>query len=192
MMRTIFRLSLATLLLLSWLVGTDGRAQGLEVSVGAQKPNPRDQLLVIIVNKSNPVESLSYADLRQIFLGQRSYWPHGRKITLVMREPGQAEREAVLRAIYRMGERDFNRHFLQAKFIGEVLAAPKLLSTAARVKKFVLNVPGAIAYVRFQELDDSVKPIHIDNRAPGDPGYKLRGLLPPVGFEEGRSYAPLQ
>jgi ABC-type phosphate transport system substrate-binding protein len=177
MMRTTFSLAPAALLLLS-LVVTDGRAQGSEASLGSQTPNPRDQLLAIIVNKSNPVEGLSYADLRQIFLGQRSYWPHGRKITLVMREPGQAEREAVLRAVYGMGERDFNRHFLQAKFTGEVLAAPKLLSTAAGVKKFVLNVPGAIAYVRLNELDDSVKPIHIDNQAPGDPGYKLRVLLP--------------
>jgi ABC-type phosphate transport system substrate-binding protein len=176
MMRTPFSLAPAALLLLSWLVVTDGRAQGSEASHGSQTPNPRDQLLAIIVNKSNPVEGLSYADLRQIFLGQRSYWPHGRKITLVMREPGQAEREAVLRAVYGMGERDFNRHFLQAKFTGEVLAAPKLLSTAAGVKKFVLNVPGAIAYVRLNELDDSVKPIHIDNQAPGDPGYKLRVL----------------
>lgn len=176
MMRTTFSLSTAALLLASWLVVADGPATGSEASVGSQKP--KDQPLAIIVNKSNPVDDLSYVDLRQIFLGQRSYWPHGRKITIVMREPGQAEREAVLRAIYGMGERDFNRHFLQAKFTGEVLAAPKLLSTAAGVKKFVLNVPGAIAYVRLDELDDSVKPIHIDTQAPGDPGYKLRVLLP--------------
>jgi|SRR5205809_796588 len=97
---------------------------------------------------------------------------------IVMREAGQAEGEAVLRVIYGMGERDFNRHFLQAKFTNEVLAGPKLLSTAEGVKKFVLNVPGAIAYVRFSELDDSVKPIHIDNQAPGDPSYKLRVQLP--------------
>ena len=90
----------------------------------------------------------------------------------------KVERDVVLRAIYGMAERDFNRHFLQARFTGEVLAAPKLLSTARGVKKFVLNVPGAIAYIRFDELDDSVKPIHIDNQAPADPGYKLRVLLP--------------
>jgi len=178
MIRTTFSLSTVALLLASWLVVANGRAQGSEASVASHKPNPKDPLLAIIVNKSNPVDGLSSAALRQIFLGQRSYWPHGRKITIVMREPGQAEREAVLRAIYGMGERDFNRHFLQAKFTGEVLAGPKLLSTAEGVKKFVLNVPGAIAYVRFSELDDSVKPIHIDNQAPGDPGYKLRVLLP--------------
>lgn len=178
MMRTTSSLSTIALLLASWLVVADGGANGSEASGGSQKPNPKDQPLAIIVNKSNPVDDLSYVDLRQIFLGQRSYWPHGRKITIVMREPGQAERDVVLRAIYGMAERDFNRHFLQANFTGEVLAAPKLLSTARGVKKFVLNVPGAIAYVRFDELDDSVKPIHIDNQAPGDPGYKLRVLLP--------------
>src|SRR5207253_8531806 len=40
------------------------------------------QSLAIIVNQSNPVENLSFTELRRIFLGERSHWPNGRRITL--------------------------------------------------------------------------------------------------------------
>ena len=56
-----------------------------------------EQSLAIIVNQSNPVDNVSLQELRTIFLGERSHWPNGRRITLVMLEPGQPERKAVLR-----------------------------------------------------------------------------------------------
>ena len=36
----------------------------------------------------NPVQNLDFAELRRIFLGERSHWPNGRRITLVTMEPG--------------------------------------------------------------------------------------------------------
>ena len=52
---------------------------------------PAEQNLAIIVNQSNPVDNVSFQELRTIFLGERSHWPNGRRITLVMLEPGQPE-----------------------------------------------------------------------------------------------------
>jgi ABC-type phosphate transport system substrate-binding protein len=130
--------------------------------------------LAIIVNLSNPVEELSLSELRSVFLGERSHWPHGRRVTIVMRDPGQPERVAILRLVYRMGESDFTRYFLQATFTGEALSPPRRLSTSSGVRRFVFNVPGAIGYVRADEADDSVKILRVDGRAPGDPDYRLR------------------
>jgi hypothetical protein len=78
-----------------------------------------------------------------------------------------------LRLIYRMSERDFNRYFLHGTFTGETQSVPKTLATAAGVDKFVFNVPGAIGYVRASEVDDSVKVVRVDGRAPRDGGYPL-------------------
>ncbi len=136
-------------------------------------PAISDAPLAIIVNKANPVTNLSYAELRQIFLAERGYWGQGRKTVLTMREPGQPERSAVLRQVYRMNESDYNRHFLQLNYAGDSQATPKQLATAEKVRKFVFNVPGAIGYVRASELDDTVKLLRIDGLAPGDAGYKL-------------------
>ena len=129
--------------------------------------------LAIVVNQSNPVDNLSSTELRAVFLGERSHWPNGRRITLVMMEPGQPEREAVLRDVCRMSESDFRRRFLQGLLTGEVLVSPKTLSTPVGVRKFVFNVPGAIGYLRPTDLDDSVKVIKIDGHLPNDADYLL-------------------
>jgi len=143
-------------------------------------PEPQittEQNLAIVVSLSNPVENLSMAELRRIFLGERSHWPNGRRITLVMMEPGQPERAVVLRDICQMNETDFNNHFLHGVFTGEVLVSPKTLATPVGVRKFVFNVPGAIGYLRVSDLDSSVKAVRVDERGPEDKGYKLH--VPP-------------
>jgi ABC-type phosphate transport system substrate-binding protein len=133
--------------------------------------------LAIIVNRGNSIDDLSTSELRAIFLGQRSHWPNGRRITLVMMESGQPERETVLREICRLSESDFRRRFLQGLLSGEVLVSPKTLATPVGVRKFVFNVPGAIGYLKPEDADDSVKIISIDGRLPGNEGYSLK--LPP-------------
>ena len=134
---------------------------------------PKQEALAIVVNQSNPVEDLSLAELRAMFLGERSHWPNGRRITLVMMEPGQPERDAVLREVCRMSEADFRRRFLQGLLTGEVLVSPKTLSTAVGVRKFIFNVPGAIGYLRPADVDSSVKVLRIGGHYPSDAEYAL-------------------
>jgi ABC-type phosphate transport system substrate-binding protein len=138
-----------------------------------QNPNPVDSYLAIVVNQANPVEDLSFSELRRIFLGERSHWANGRRITLVMMEPGTAERKAMLHDLYHMTEQELNRHFLRGLFTGEVFASPKTLASPVGVRKFVFNVPGAIGYIRFSEVDSSVKVIRVDGRLPEDKDYRL-------------------
>ena len=83
------------------------------------------QSLAIVVNRSNPTENLSFGELRKIFLGERSHWPHGRRIAVAMMEQGQPEREAVLREVYRMSEDSYRDHFLKGRFTGDVFFSPK-------------------------------------------------------------------
>lgn len=130
--------------------------------------------LGIVVNRSNPVENLSFTELRKIFLGEQSHWSNGRRITVVMLEPGKQERQAVLTQVCQMDDKDFDKHFSRGMSSGEIHAAPKTLPTSTEVLKFVYNVPGAIGYVRVTEADDSVKMVHIDSRLPGDKDYSIR------------------
>ncbi len=139
-----------------------------------QEPAGNEECLAVIVNRSNPLENISFGDLRKIFLGERTRWPDGHRITVVMQEPGQPERKTVLKQIYRMSESDFNRYFLQGTFTGEVFSPPKTLATSVGVRKFVFNVPGAIGYMRAQDVDETVKVIRIDGHLPAENGYKIR------------------
>ena len=133
--------------------------------------------LAIVVSRSNPVDAVSFADLKRIFLGNRTYWPNGRRITILMREPCDPERNFVLHGICGMSEEQFKTHFLHGLYTGEILVSPKILDASAGVKKFIFNVPGAIGYLPLDELDDSVKVLRIDERLPGEKGYRLRFSL---------------
>jgi phosphate transport system substrate-binding protein len=147
-----------------------GAAMGSAAAAGAGA----EPSVAIIVNQSNSVENLSIAELRKIFLGERSHWPNGRRITLVMMDPAQPERKVVLREIYGMNEKDLNQHFVQGVFTGAVSVSPKTLASPSEVLKFVFNVPGAIGYVRAEDVDKSVKTLRVDGRLPEDKDYKLR------------------
>jgi ABC-type phosphate transport system substrate-binding protein len=132
------------------------------------------QSLAIVVNNSNPVDNLSFVELRRIFLGQRSRWPNGHRIVLVMLERGQPERETVLREVYRMSENDYRNHFLKGLFTGDVFMSPKTLTSPLVVRKFVFNAPGAIGYLRASDVDASVKVIRLDGLLPTDSDYRLQ------------------
>jgi hypothetical protein len=139
----------------------------LEVSPGAAKAGSSPPAtanadnLAIIVNQANTVDDITLKELRTVFLGERSHWPNGRRITLVMMDPGVAERKAVLRDICRMNETEFSRHFLQGLFTGEVFVSPKTLSSPT------------IGYVRASDVDGTVKVIRVNGHGVDDPEYPL-------------------
>lgn len=136
--------------------------------------------LAIVVNRSNPVDNLSMTELRRVFLGSRSHWPNGRRITLVMRDPGEPERRTVLRDVCGMNEDQFKNHFLHGLYTGEILVSPKILDTPTGVRRFIFNVPGGIGFLRVSEVDDTVKVVRIDQLMPDDKGYRLHVQNPAV------------
>src|SRR2546430_17338034 len=87
---------------------------GTSESVGfAPQSHPAtDDALGIVVNRSNPVENLSLAELRKIFIGEQTHWSNGRRITVVMPEPGKQERQAELTNISRYNDKESNKQFL--------------------------------------------------------------------------------
>jgi ABC-type phosphate transport system substrate-binding protein len=155
----------------------DGAA-GAERLLSSPEPSAQQRSpveLAIIVNKANPNDNLSFSELREYFLAERGNWSNGPgKVRVIMREPGGAEREVVLRLIYDMTEKDFNSYFLGKKFRGEVLEEPRLRSSTPDMIRTISNLQGAIGYVRADEVDASVKVIRVDGRAPGDSGYRLK------------------
>ncbi len=134
--------------------------------VRAQRAAGGLERLVLIVNRQNPMHAISVGEARAILLGDRTRWPDQRRITVVMREPGEAERQAALRLICRMDDREYTRTVLRAVYAGEVQTPPKVLNSAAGVRRFVYNVPGAIGYVRESDVDESVRILAIVDPVP--------------------------
>jgi len=159
------------LLLLAGPPGPGARSLARDVPPGAQGGTTAD--LAIIVHRSNPVDDLSRAELRRMFLLERQTWPRGRKVTVVLREKGQPERAEALQLICDLSDAEYERHVLLQTFRGNVGWGPRSIRSASAMLRFVFNVPGAIGHVGADETDDSVKVLRIDGRLPGEPGYPL-------------------
>jgi ABC-type phosphate transport system substrate-binding protein len=111
----------------------------------------------IIVNKSNSIDSLSLADAKKIFDGDKGSWPNGKRITVIMLAAGEPERDVVMHDIYKMSDSDYTKYFLQASFTGKVDAPPKEVASDSDAKQDVASNPGAIGYVKASDVDSSVK-----------------------------------
>jgi len=159
----------ATILLLLWTAN-----QFRLVAAGSPvAQNPPRRTLAIIVNRSNPIENISFTELRKVFLGERYRWDNGHRVTVTMLDFGFPERETMLRSVYRMTESEYRDHFLKGTYTGDIPISPRILSSPEIVRKFVFNAPGAIGYLRQSDVDATVKVLSIDGRFPGDPEYKL-------------------
>ena len=143
------------------------------LGLGAAPPPAADDVAVI-VNKSNPVQSMTMAQLRKIVLGEEGKWPGGKKISVLMPTPGKPERDGTLRIVCGMNETDFSLHFLHASFGGDAGDPPKSIGSGAQMRALVAGTVNAVGFIKTSDLDSSVKIVMIDGSGPGQPTYKLR------------------
>jgi ABC-type phosphate transport system substrate-binding protein len=142
------------------------------VLVGPAAPEGTD--LAIVVNKSTTLDTISSADLRSMFLGEKTKWPDGKKVTPVETSPQSPERALLLKAVFKMSDAALKRYFMQAAFTGKDISPPPELPSAAALKQFVARTPGAIGCILASDVDNTVTILKVDGAAPGEAGYKLR------------------
>jgi ABC-type phosphate transport system substrate-binding protein len=147
---------------------------GMWMTLSAAIALRADDDLVVVVNKSNAADSLTKVQLRKILLGEQKTWPGGAKVNVILRAPGQPERDGVLRSICGMSEEDFNQHLMHANFNGESGSPPKALGSGAGVRQLVVGIPGAIGFLRPADVNASVKAVSVDGVAAGEPGYIMK------------------
>jgi phosphate transport system substrate-binding protein len=165
------RLVFSVALFLAVLTPSD-RTVPVATATPTTKNDPR-QSLAIVVNPSNPIENLSFVELRKIFLGEQVRWPNGHRVIVAMLDSGFPERDAVLREVYRMTERGYRDHFLKGRYTGDIPVLPKTLSSPEILRKFIFNAPGAIGYLRVSDVNSSVKVVSIDGHLPDNHEYPL-------------------
>lgn len=130
--------------------------------------------VAIVVHPATDIESLTFAELREIFRGERQFWDDGRRVTLLVRAPVAAERRLVLERIYEMDEDEFREYWIGKMFRAEVAAGPKLVYSADTARELVTVIPGAITFVPASEVSSESKVVRIDGLLPSDPSYPLR------------------
>lgn len=132
--------------------------------------------LAVIVNKANPAQSLSIAQLRKLILGDVRTWPDKKAVVLVTREPASDVFKCVLSSVVRMSDPEYRRYIVGAEFRGGEPLAVRTVGSGAGAAKVIAGSPGSIAVVMASELPaiaPSVRVVKISGKAPGEAGYPL-------------------
>ena len=130
--------------------------------------------IAVVVHPDVPVDSLSFAELRRILLGDREFWSSGVRVTLLIRAPVARERDVAVRGICEMSEAQFRQHWIAKVFRNETPSGPKIVYSSEMAIDQVTRTPGAITFVEASKVTKGMKVLKIDGLAPGQQGYKLK------------------
>jgi ABC-type phosphate transport system substrate-binding protein len=147
-----------------------GALSPLPAAGAAKAPIP----IAVIAHPQVPVDELSLAELRRVFLGQRPVWSSELMITLLTPPRGSPEREVLLHTIYQQrSETQYQQYWINRLFADGAPVAPKGTGSQAMSASLVREIPGAIALVSSDRIPQGVKVLRIDGKLPGESGYPL-------------------
>lgn len=126
--------------------------------------------LVVVVHRTNPIADIPSADLRRAYLGLTTRLGSRGPIVLLEFAP---ERSRFYRQVLSMSEDRVKRHWIGRVFAGEGGSPPEEFRDVADLLRFLAAHPDAIGFLPADQIGDAVKPLTIDGRKAGDPGYLL-------------------
>jgi ABC-type phosphate transport system substrate-binding protein len=129
--------------------------------------------IAIVVRPDAPVDNLTFAELRRLFLGDRQFWTSSLRVTLLVRAPGAREREVVLKTIYQMSEAQFRQYWIAKVFRAEAASGPRIVYSNEMAAELISGMPGAVAFVDAELVPKGLKVLKINGLLPGAKGYPL-------------------
>jgi hypothetical protein len=159
----------------SWMRGISSLVMALStlgLSAICQADSP-PITLVVIVGKDNGMNDISQNTLRNAFLGESVSDPSGKKIIPLNHPPHSSERVGFDRIVLDMSPDEAARYWIDRKIRGQS-GAPRAVDSPALLRRVVARLPGALSYIRREDVDDSVKVLRIDGKRPSDGDYPLR------------------
>jgi len=130
--------------------------------------------VAVVVRPDTPVDNLSFAEARKLFMGDRQYWSSGLRVTILIRAPVTRERSVILKTIYGMTEAQFRQYWISKVFRLEASTGPKIVYSQDMEAELVSVVPGAVASMDSTLVPKGLKVLRIDGLLPGEKGYRLR------------------
>lgn len=121
----------------------------------------RDRSFRVVVNRGNPVSTLTRAELSAIFMRRVQSWPDGTEIRPVDHRPDARVRERFSRAVHGKSVAYVTRYWQRLIYAGRGIPPP-VVQSAADVMELVHADRGAIGYVDANTpIADDVKVIEV-------------------------------
>lgn len=131
--------------------------------------------LALVSNKSNPVSTISLADLVKVCKAQNNHWPDGKPVTFVMRPPSAPEMKIVLQKVYGMSESEVSGLIVTSNHERSNHPAILIANSDEELVNHVASLPGAIGLVDVYSINSSVTIVKVAGKLPLEPGYLLHG-----------------
>jgi ABC-type phosphate transport system substrate-binding protein len=130
---------------------------------------PLEEPIVVVVNKSNPVDSLTLRQLARIYSGEVTEWPNGEPITVLNRPIFSDVRQRFYRFVLNAPP---TQKFFQT---GSPIPFETLrVDTEGSIARFAARDKSVIGYCYVSCANTSVKVLQIEGRSPGNEGYALK------------------
>jgi ABC-type phosphate transport system substrate-binding protein len=134
----------------------------------------RDTSIAVIVNPRNSTQSISLAELRNIFLGTQQFWKDGTQIVPIVRAPSSRERDVLLRRVLHMSDLQFQQYWRKRRVAHKAGHEPITVVSNGMQMQTVALESGAIALIGSSDLNSSVKVLKIGGHLPGSAAYPLK------------------
>jgi ABC-type phosphate transport system substrate-binding protein len=134
----------------------------------------RDTSIAVIVNPGNSVESISLAELRNIFLGTQVFFKDGTQVVPIVRAPSARERDVLLRRVVHMSESQFQQYWRKQRQARKGAREPIVVVSNGMQLATVSKASGGIALVAVSDIHSGVKVLKVGGRLPGSAAYPLK------------------
>ena len=114
--------------------------------------------IVVVVNKDNPITTISQKEGKKIFLGVSRHFQHGAKIDLVDQKGNGELREDFYSLIAEKTVSQINSRWAGLIFSGEAIP-PDQVNDSAEVIQWLEDHPNGIGYIDSAFIDERVKTI---------------------------------
>jgi hypothetical protein len=133
--------------------------------------------LVVICGARSTLHDLSLPVLRAMFLGDEAKAPDGSRLVPFNQPPNSNDRVAFDRLVLGKSPAEVSKYWIDRRIRGEgrppkVVTSP--LDAVALLRQLVAVFPGAISYLRADQIDASVRVVRIGGKLPADAGYPLK------------------
>jgi len=116
--------------------------------------------IVIITNKSNPVDSVSAKDVKNIYLGKMVTWSDGSRIEPIS-QSDSALTNVLVKKYVRKSPQQYFLYWQNAVFTGKG-TPPFEVDSDVQMKKMVAAKRGSVGFVSAGSLDSSVKQLNVN------------------------------
>jgi ABC-type phosphate transport system substrate-binding protein len=123
-------------------------------------PSTEGLPFVMVVNKANPVKTLTAIELRRIFTKQSRMWPHAEPMVPVDWDSTSHVRQAFSKHVLNRTVREMAEYWVQQSMT-QGITPPSTQRSARAVLRFVASVPGAISYVPAADVDETVSVVKV-------------------------------